>query len=129
MPEFRPPLCHRLSLRDLVLWVHLGCSEEERSKRQELRLSAEFLFQRMPAAALTDNLKDTLCVGEVASLLAEHCETKTFHLIEKVGLEAYRLCKDKAAGLAQVRVKVHKVCPPLERASGGSVYECGDFLE
>jgi len=122
------PKFYSLSIRDLVLWIHLGRSIEERMKPQEVRVQANFRFRKMPLGSVTDDLRDTICYEEVTALVQKTCETAEYALIERLGLDIYKACKKCAGAKAQVSISVCKVNPPLERLVGGSHFQCGDFF-
>ncbi len=128
MLELRQPLFHTLSLQELVLWVHLGCSSEEREKAQEVRVNVDFRFKEMPPGSSTDKLEDTICYAQVSNTIIDHCEKNEYKLIERMACEIYAVCKQIAGHKADLGVSVHKVKPPVDRLLGGSHYRCGDFL-
>jgi dihydroneopterin aldolase len=118
---------HALRIEDYSVKVRLGCQAEERAVPQEVRLTLEYRFLTAPAALHSDRLEDTICYGEVCSSLRKHCESKEFHLIERLAGECFEIAKGFARGRAELALRVHKVSPPVENLRGGSVYELGDF--
>lgn len=126
--EHRPKVS-ALQIRDLSVQVHLGCTAEERSLKQEVRLSIEFRFSEPPVGALTDSLQDTICYAEASKLLRQHCEQGEFQLIERIGAECYSLLKEFTGGKnAEIALHVHKVKPPVENLLQGTHFRCGDFF-
>lgn len=121
------PRYHILHLNELVLHLHLGCEEAERARPQEVRLSLEIRFPHPPAAVDSDRLADTICYARLSEALRAHCEAREYHLIERIGLDAYRVAREIAGPEAALAVSVHKIKPPVERLLGGAVYRCGDF--
>jgi dihydroneopterin aldolase len=120
-------LHHSLFLQNLSLWVHLGCTAEERARKQEVRVSIEFRFLKIPGGSMTDDLKDTICYAKVSQVMAEHCLDRHFNLVEKLGYELCQIIKQKIEGQAHIALRVHKVAPPVEGLIGGVVYCVSDF--
>lgn len=122
------PRFHSLQIQDLSLQVSLGCTAEERAILQEVRLSVQFRFSSIPAGARTDALQDTLCYAQISALLQEHCCSREFQLIERLGFECYAILKNwLLPSDTQVALRVHKVRPPVPQLLGGSHFTCGDF--
>lgn len=120
---------HSLSLEELSLHVHLGCTPEERAFRQEVRVSIEIRFSEMPMAVENDQLTDTVCYAEISQAVQSTCEEREYHLIERMAGEIYQIAR-KIVGpesKAQLGVTVHKVRPPVPSLRGGSHYRIGDF--
>ncbi len=117
-----------LRIGDLTLNVKLGCTAEERAVPQEVRLSVEIRFPLLPSGSFSDSLDETVCYAQVSRVLKEHCETREFKLIERIGVEGYSLLKEltKHQNL-EISLQVHKVRPPVQDLQGGSHFICGDF--
>jgi dihydroneopterin aldolase len=125
--EYKPNFSS-LQVRDLSLQVQLGCTANERATRQEVRISIDFRFANPPAGAMTDSLEDTICYAQVSSLLQEHCESREFNLIERIGLECFGLLKQFVnSNSVQIALRVHKVNPPVPNLRQGTHFVCGDF--
>ncbi len=121
---------HSLSMEELSLALRLGCSEAERAKPQEVRFHIELRFSSPLLACQSDDLRDTLCYGELADALRKHFGASEFHLLERVAEEAYGIVKEMALKLGagtEVAVLARKVRPPVEGLLGGSCYRVGDF--
>lgn len=116
-----------LRLADLRLEVNLGCTEAERARRQEVRVTVELRFSEAPAGMTSDRLEETVCYAELSQKIVQHCERREYHLIERLGAEIYALVRELAGGRATIGVSAHKVRPPVERLEGGTFFRCGDF--
>jgi dihydroneopterin aldolase len=117
-------------MKELSLFVHLGCTEAERAKPQEVRLDVELRFPEPLRAGESDDLRDTVCYGMLADALRRHFAGEFsvhFLLIERVAEEAYKIAKEMGRG-ASVAVEARKVNPPVEGLLGGAFFRCGDFL-
>jgi 2-amino-4-hydroxy-6-hydroxymethyldihydropteridine diphosphokinase/dihydroneopterin aldolase len=90
-----PPEHSSLRMEGLALRVRLGCSEEERSSPQEVRVSVEFRFKQAPVAMDSDSLEETICYGRVAEAL-RRLEQREFRLIERLGAAAYAEAREAA---------------------------------
>jgi len=118
---------HSMKIRDLQLQVRLGCSAEERSVPQEVRVSIDFRFFDEPKGALSDDLKDTICYARVCEALRHQVEGREYRLVEKLAADFYGVVKLLVEGRAEVSLTVHKVRPPIEGLLGGVQYRIGDF--
>lgn len=121
-------MLNALVLDELVLWLHLGCTVEERAMTQEVRVSVEFRFHETPAGATSDRLEDTVCYARVSSAIQEHCGAKHFNLIERIGREVYEVARAVSGPGVDIGVSIHKVRPPVQAIRGGTRFRCGDFL-
>ena len=126
MPNFTP-LYHSLFLQNLSLSIHLGCSAEERKETQEVRVSIEFRFLKIPGGSTTDDLNGTICYAKVSQAMVEHCQDRHFNLVEKLGFDLYQVVKQQINGQAQISLKAHKVAPPVAGLVGGVIYCVSDF--
>lgn len=112
----------RLYIHELLLPVHLGYFSEERSVLQEIRLSIEVEFPRVPLGETTDNLKDTICYGEICKTLRDYVKDRQFNLIEKLARDCLSvLCKKYPSVL--IRLTLFKKAP-VEGLEGGVKYSC-----
>jgi dihydroneopterin aldolase len=119
--------CSSLKLEELTLAVRLGCSQAERSKAQEVRVSVEIRFLKCPKGALTDSLDDTICYATISESIKRHCESREFSLVERMGYDIYGLVREIVGSTDDLGISVHKMHPPVENLSGGVIFRCGDF--
>lgn len=120
---------HALYLQDLVLAVHLGCEPPERMEAQEVRVSLSLRWPETPKAVLSDQLEDTVCYARLSQAIQALVEGREFRLIEKLGGDIYNCVRAQIPSSTSLKVRVHKVRPPIRALQGGAVYECGDFAE
>ena len=118
---------HSMRIRDLRLNARLGCSVEERSVPQEIRVSVEFRFSQCPKGAVSDDLTDTICYARVSEVLREHLRNREYCLVEKMAADFHRNLQPIVEGRAEISLSVHKVRPPVEGLLGGVEYRVGDF--
>jgi dihydroneopterin aldolase len=125
-----------LTLQDLVLTVHLGCTAEERALPQEVRVKLELRFPTgpmtlpitLPVALSSDKLEDTICYAKISYAIIKHCEAREYHLIERMAAEIYLLTREISGPEIELDITVHKVRPPVDQLRGGTFFRCGDFI-
>lgn len=118
---------HSLELRELSLWVRLGCSSQERALLQEVRVGLQLRFPQPPQGAVTDQLRDTVCYAELSEAFRRFCQEREFALVEKLAGDLMTTAREKVGAQVALAVSVHKVAPPVEGLRGGVVYRVGDF--
>jgi dihydroneopterin aldolase len=90
----------------------IGVTPEERTIRQRLSIDVEIATDTSRPAQ-SDSLKDAIDYSKVATLVADICRSRDFHLIETVAeLLAARILSDFPT--PQVRVLVRKISPVVE---------------
>ena len=115
----------RLEIRDLSLQVHLGCTQQERTFAQEIRVSVDLLFKEAPPACRIDELNGTLCFSEICDVLRrlytqKGCEFQTVERMLQLGVEKL---SQHLPGSVEFSLKIHKVRPPVEGLLGGAYFE------
>ncbi|WP_353278619.1 dihydroneopterin aldolase [Wolbachia endosymbiont (group B) of Longitarsus flavicornis] len=123
-----------LLISDLRLWVHLGCSAEEKSSPQLVSIDVDFTFKSPPLGLTTDQLKDTICYFEVVKNIQSLVQSKQFNLIEHLTHEIYRAINNlllrKKHIISSVRVTTHKIAPPVPGVHGGVFFTyCNELQE
>ncbi|OCA06659.1 dihydroneopterin aldolase [Wolbachia endosymbiont of Trichogramma pretiosum] len=122
-----------LLISDLRLWVHLGCSTEEKFSPQLVSIDVDFTFKSPPSGLTTDQLKDTICYLEVVQNIQSLVQGKQFDLIEHLTHEIYRainnLLLQKKHIISSVRVTTHKIAPPVPGVHGGVFFTCCNELQ
>lgn len=123
-----------LLISDLRLWVHLGCSAEEKSSPQLVSIDVDFTFKSPPSGLTTDQLKDTICYLEVVQNIQSLVQSKQFNLIEHLTHEIYRAINNlllrKKHIISSVRVTTHKIAPPVPGVHGGVFFTyCNELQE
>lgn len=116
---------HRIEIVDLSLFIHLGCTAEERTHPQEVRVSLSLDFLSPPAGCQTDSLKDTVCYAAICGAIREKIDGSEHALVEHVAQEIYQTTETVVAGKASIRIRLHKVRPPIPHLLGGVFYELG----
>ncbi len=107
-----------LKISDIRLWVALGCSEEEKALPTCVSIDVEVTFDSIPAAVVSDSLKDTVCYASIVSSIRELCLKKRFNLIEYLAAQVYKVVEDIVQA-RKIIVKVTKMLPPVRDVHGG----------
>ena len=123
-----------LLISDLRLWVHFGCSAEEKFSPQLVIIDVDFTFKSPPSGLTTDQLKDTICYLEVVQNIQSLVQGKQFNLIEHLTHEIYRAINNlllrKKHIISSVRVTTHKIAPPVPDVHGGVFFTyCNELQE
>ncbi|WP_264736003.1 dihydroneopterin aldolase [Wolbachia endosymbiont (group A) of Rhinocyllus conicus] len=122
-----------LLISDLRLWVHLGCSAEEKFHSQLVSVNIDFTFKSPPLGLTTDRLEDTICYLEVVQSIQSLVQSKQFNLIEHLTHDIYRainnLLVQKKHIISSIRVTTHKVAPPVPVVHGGVLFTYCNTLQ
>lgn len=123
-----------LLISDLRLWVHLGCSAEEKFSPQLVSIDVDVTFKSPPLGLTTDQLKDTICYLEVVQNIQSLVQGKQFNLIEHLTHEIYRAINNlllrKKHIISSVKVTTHKTAPPVPGVHGGVFFTyCNQLQE
>ncbi len=102
----------RLTLRQLVLSVHLGVTPEERRYKQSVYVDIQIDYADVLAACEQDTLSDTVCYSQLANLLQQVCDRKAYRLIEALSHALFQQMKMCLTTSAKISVTVIKN-PPL----------------
>src|SRR5688500_12209968 len=103
-----------LEIRDLCLGVRLGCSPDERSKPQEVKVSVRLEFSELPPACNTDHLDGTVCYGKLCERMRKIATTREFQTIEFLCSELAKAISPIVGTRAKGTLSVHKVKPPVD---------------
>lgn len=122
-----------LLISDLRLWVHLGCSAEEKFHSQLVSVNIDFTFKSPPLGLTTDQLEDTICYLEVVQSIQSLVQSKQFNLIEHLTHDIYRainnLLVQKKHIISSIRVTTHKVAPSVPNVHGGVFFTYRNALQ
>ncbi len=112
-----------MHVKDYSVYVHLGCSKEERTHKQEVRFNIDLSFPENPPGEVTDQLSDTVCYFEICEIIKKHVAEREFQLIETLSYNCLKLIKERYPQ-PNISVSCHKVTPPVENLKGGVEYVC-----
>lgn len=112
-----------LTVSDLRLWVHLGCSEQEKYHAQCVSFDIDIVFSEAPQGTLSDDLKDAFCYAEATKLIKITIENKRYNLIEHLAADVHNILttslKKQMFNDATLSVTVIKLSPPVADIHGG----------
>ena len=122
-----------LSIHDLRIWIHLGCGEAEKQNAQLVSFNIELSFKTPPEGIRTDDLNDTVCYLEITKKIQDLCQSKRFnlieHLVHEVRQETISLLNDKPHNIADLKITVHKLAPPVPGVHGGVTFSYAGTIE
>ena len=118
----------KLVINDLRLWVHLGCSSEERLHKQLVAVHIDILFDRNFDAINTDDINDTICYASLVNKIQKKCQNIEFNLIEKLNKFIYNTTlqfvdNNRRFSVASIKVMVSKLRIPVP-----GIYGSVDFI-
>jgi len=115
-----------LDIEAIRLDVHLGCQAAERARPQAVEIKLTIRFATLPAACWTDELADTVCYAELATLAREHCAGREFRLIERLAFELHALVCARLPAGARLVLTVAKLAPPVAELERGVRFTIGE---
>ena len=120
-----------LRINKFEVWVHLGCSIEERKHTQPVHFSLEIKFLKNLSGGETDQLMDAIDYVELAESIKTVALVKPYHLIEHLNQEVFNalifvLKKKNIAAEIQLTIKKNRV--PLENLIDGVEFTCQQIL-
>ncbi len=78
-----------LRINKFEVWVHLGCSIEERKHTQPVHFTLEIKFLKNLSGSETDQLTDAIDYVELAECIKTVALIKPYHLIEHLNQEIF----------------------------------------
>ena len=99
-------LSQRILIRDLTLSCSIGVSEEERARRQRLRINIELAVDYPPPRR--DNIGEVVDYGKLAKAVRNHCLGTTFRLLETLAEELSDVCFGFPP-VSETRVRIEKL--------------------
>mgnify|MGYP001301459125 CR=1 FL=1 len=97
----------KIEIFDLRYPVRIGCSEEERSKPQELAFDIEIDLDAM-SSCKSDNLNQTICYMQVSQLMHEMAEKHVVSLIERFAWLSVEEIFKRFPMAEKIRFKIRK---------------------
>ena len=96
----------RIVIRDLTLSCSIGVSDEERARRQRLRINIELAVDYPPPSR--DTLSEVVDYGRLAAAVRTHVLGTTFRLLETLAEELSDVCFGFPS-VSETRVRIEKV--------------------
>ena len=109
-------------LSNLILPMHMGVTENERSQPQNILFSGVFtLDPKDNPSHLTDRIDDTVDYARLASAIKEFSTSLTPHLLESLGYLLGKHILDTLPGISKISLTLTKIPSPLLRETGADV--------
>lgn len=112
----------KLRINDFRLWLHLGCSKEERFHPQAVSIDVEIIFQDELIATKNDNLKEVFCYKNCVEMIQKNLQNLSFNLIEHLSYKIYEIVQnlliEKNYKKFDLKVIVTKLSPPIPNLYG-----------
>lgn len=113
----------KLSISDLRIWVHLGCTDQEKFHAQLVSFTIDLVFKAPPKAIASDRLEDTACYFKIVQDIKSLCQRTPFNLIERLTADVYKAIDvslgDQKSLISFINVTTHKIAPPVQDVHGG----------
>jgi dihydroneopterin aldolase len=108
-----------LFLEGLEIYVSLGCSDEEKSHKQMVKLDLELEFSKEYSASDTDNLKETICYYTLRNNIQTFCDKISCNLIEYLTKQIFSFIQKE---YPQVTIRYLKLIksPPVSQIESAS---------
>jgi dihydroneopterin aldolase len=88
-----------------------------------IEINLTIVFHKLPQGCMTDQLQDTVCYATLIDVIKNFCRTKSFHLVEHLAYQLYKLVKQTITS-ANIRLQIKKK-PNIENL-GCCVFELND---
>lgn len=115
----------QLVVKDLRVWVHLGCNKEEKHHPQMVSFSIYIDFKNVPKGAKTDSIEDTVCYLDIVRAIKECCQSQHFNLIEHLTESVLDLMQimpiRNRSIISTIKIETCKLAPPVPGVQGGVV--------
>lgn len=111
-----------LKIEGLLLAIHIGWTEEERLKKQDIEVTIEVNFAVLPTATQTDELEDALDYHSLIDKVQALTANKHYRLIEHLCAHIHQMITGIVKN-AQVKTKVIKRPSGIANFSGTCAFE------
>lgn len=97
-----------LSLNNLALRINLGAYPKERARKQTVHLTLKIIFNAMPRACISDQLKDAICYDELCKKIKAFCTRREFNLLEHFAFVMSEFIKNELPSKTKFELAVVK---------------------
>jgi len=108
-----------MTVRDLEIWVRLGCSTEERAVPQPVAISARISFACAPRACESDRLEDTVCYAQLATTLGRRAAQRPYQTVESLTFALVEAMRSAIPAGVRFALEVTKLRVPVAGLRGG----------
>lgn len=120
-----------MKIQDFEVWVHLGCTEEEKKFAQPVHFNLKINFENAVLGCQTDKLEDALDYVKLTTIIKMISTEKSFNLVEHLNYQAFAGVTEylKSKNIkAEVKLSVKKIRVPVENLRNGVVFSCETSL-
>ncbi len=103
-----------LSLHELECEVHLGWPDNERRKKQTIRIDIDIYHFDPPTACETNELSDTTCYDAMIQSIQAFLDEREFKLIENLSKTLHQHIKQQFSKPVFVTVNIKKQLPNIK---------------
>jgi FolB domain-containing protein len=97
----------RIFLKECRFQVHIGVTEEERKKPQEIILDLSWTTD-LRAAGVSDQLSETVCYFELWTQVKEHLEGQTCRLLEHLAQSLSAVLFERFQTIESLSLRISK---------------------
>ncbi len=113
--------------------VHLGCTAQERARKQPVQLAIEIRFSKTPRMLTSDNIADGPCYAEMSAVAQKAFSKKHYATIEHLCFECHTdlekyLKQWKWLKKSRLSTTLLKLQPPIKEIIAGSVFSIEETL-
>jgi dihydroneopterin aldolase len=113
--------------------VHLGCTAQERARKQRVQLQIEVYFSKTPRMLTSDNIEDGPCYAEMTAVVQKAFAKKHYATIEHLCFECHQdlqkyLKQWKSLKKSRLITTLLKLHPPVKEITAGSVFTIEDKI-
>ena len=112
----------KIQLDELEIELHLGVSEEERTKTQSVWISLTFDFFALPESTSSDLISGTVNYSSLSKLLKSEFNGSNIKTIEYMGFRAFNLVSQDIDQVGRLTLSVRKF-PSISGLKGGALFE------
>ncbi|MCC8417616.1 MAG: dihydroneopterin aldolase [Rickettsia endosymbiont of Bryobia graminum] len=108
------------------VWIHLGCSDQEKFHAQLVSFNIELEFKSLLKGTKTDKLEDVICYSQLVKHIKSFCQNKKFNLIEYLVVKVHTALSKSLLQYSDIikylTVTVHKISTPAPDLHGGAIF-------
>ncbi len=120
-----------LKINQFEVWVHLGCTVEERKHTQPVHFTLQIKFIKNLAGSQTDQLTEAVDYVGLTESIKSVALAKHYQLIEHLNQEVFdslmSLLKKKKL-TAEIELTIKKIRVPVENLMNGVEFTCQQML-
>lgn len=112
----------QLIIDNISVFARLGVTAKERKDKQEIRWTVFCSVKKIGKKST-----NYICYEQIAKKIIEYSTNRNFSLIESMADYCFHQLKEDFPQIKSLRLRLHKIKPPVKHIKGGVFYECGDF--